>query len=222
LLRGALRVKTSSFWTCDGGAWHRNLLEGVVVGAPSPVVMVELVGGAAGSSLVRVAVGVLRAHGCWKTCAVVLGAVMTSVTAGWRRCSLRGGCYVSPWQRGKRWVRRGPHAEWPGSVGVPGAVVGVCAEAFLDLRDRQAGMCSLRMTVPWWRSSGGCWCLQRVAHRRGTTLVTTTQVSAACLGLLSHLDVDGGVSSAFVSVHGFVRVVVCASARYVTMLFLLI
>jgi hypothetical protein len=52
--------------------------------------------------------------------------------------------------------------------------------------------------------------------------VTTAQVSAACLGLLSHLDVDGGVSSAFVSVHGFVRVVVCASARYVTMLFLLI
>jgi hypothetical protein len=45
-------------------------------------------------------------------------------------------------------VRRGPHAEWPGSVGVPGDVVGVCAEAFLDLRDRQADMCSLRMTVP--------------------------------------------------------------------------
>jgi hypothetical protein len=37
--------------------------------------------------------------GCWKTCAVVLAAVVTSVTAGWRRCSLRGGCYVSPWQR---------------------------------------------------------------------------------------------------------------------------
>jgi uncharacterized membrane protein YedE/YeeE len=63
------------------------------------VVMVELAGGAAGSSLVRAAVGVLRAHGCWKTCAVVLGAVMTSVTAGWRRCSLRGGYYLSPWQR---------------------------------------------------------------------------------------------------------------------------
>jgi hypothetical protein len=30
------------------------------------------------------------------------------------------------------------------------------------------------------------------------------------------------VSSVFVSVHGFVRVVVCASARYVPMLFLLI
>jgi hypothetical protein len=30
------------------------------------------------------------------------------------------------------------------------------------------------------------------------------------------------VSSAFVPIHGFVRVVVCASARYVPMLFLLI
>jgi hypothetical protein len=42
-----------------------------------------------------------------------------------------GVCYLSPWQRVRRWVRRGPHAEWPGSVGVPNGVVGVCAEASL-------------------------------------------------------------------------------------------
>jgi hypothetical protein len=30
------------------------------------VMVVELAGGAAGSALVRVAVRVLRAHGCWK------------------------------------------------------------------------------------------------------------------------------------------------------------
>jgi hypothetical protein len=62
-------------------------------------VVEELAGGAAGSVLVRVAIGVLRAHGCWLACAVVLGAVVASVMAGWRRCSLCGGCYLSPWQR---------------------------------------------------------------------------------------------------------------------------
>jgi hypothetical protein len=30
-------------------------------------------------------------------------------------------------------------------------------------------------------------------HPRGTTSVTTAQVSAACYGLLSHMGVDGGV-----------------------------
>jgi hypothetical protein len=39
----------------------------------------------------------------------------------------------------------------------------------------------------------GCWFLQRVAPWRGTTSVTTAQVSAACFGLLSHVVVAGGV-----------------------------
>jgi hypothetical protein len=39
----------------------------------------------------------------------------------------------------------------------------------------------------------GCWSMQRVAPRRGTTLVTTAQVSAACFGLISHVVEDGGV-----------------------------
>jgi hypothetical protein len=37
-------------------------------------------------------------------------------------------------------------------VGVPGAVMGVCAEASMDLRVRRSGLCSSRTTVPWWRS----------------------------------------------------------------------
>jgi hypothetical protein len=41
-------------------------------------------------------------------------------------------------------------------------------------------MCSLSVTVPWWRSLGGRLCLQQVPTRRDTVLVMTTQVSAAC------------------------------------------
>jgi hypothetical protein len=48
-------------------------------------------------------------------------------------------------------------------------------------------------TVPWWRSSEGCWFLQRVAPRCGTASATTVQVSAACFGLLSHVVGVGGV-----------------------------
>jgi hypothetical protein len=62
-------------------------------------------------------------------------------------------------QRERRWVRRGPYAERPGSVGVTSVVVGGCAEASMDLRDRPSCMCGLRMTVPWWRSLGGSWFL---------------------------------------------------------------
>jgi hypothetical protein len=44
-------VRTSSFWACDGGAWRRNLLEGVMFGVPLLVlVVVVLAGGAAGSA----------------------------------------------------------------------------------------------------------------------------------------------------------------------------
>jgi hypothetical protein len=43
--------------------------------------------------------------------------------------------------------------------GVPGAVVGVCAEASMVLRNRRSCICSLRLIVPWWRRSEGRWCL---------------------------------------------------------------
>jgi hypothetical protein len=83
-------------------------------------------------------------------------------------------------ERVRRWVRRGPHAEWQGSVAVQGVVAGVCVVVSMDLMDRRSDMCSSWTTVPWWRSSGGCWCLQRDTLRRGTALVTTAQVLAAC------------------------------------------
>jgi hypothetical protein len=67
LVVGAFRVKTSSFGRAAAAPRRRYPLEGVVLGALSLVVVVELAGGAAGSAEVRVAVGVLRAHGRWKT-----------------------------------------------------------------------------------------------------------------------------------------------------------
>jgi hypothetical protein len=67
LLAGAFRVKSSSFGRATATPRCRYPLEGVVFGAPSLVVVVELAGGAAGSAVDRVAVGVLRAHGRWKT-----------------------------------------------------------------------------------------------------------------------------------------------------------
>jgi hypothetical protein len=54
-------------------------------------------------------------------------------------------------------------------------------------------MCSLWALVPWWGSLEGCWFLQQVASRRGIESLTTTQVSAVCFGLLSHLVVASGV-----------------------------
>jgi hypothetical protein len=36
--------------------------------------------------------------------------------------------------------------------GCHGTGLGVCAEVSLDLRDRRSCMCSLSVTVPWWRS----------------------------------------------------------------------
>jgi hypothetical protein len=182
-------------------------------------VVAELASGAAGCALVRVAVGVLEDLRCCACCGGDFSDGRVEEMLSSRRL-LR----ESLAERVRRWVRRGPHAEWPGSMGVPSAVAGVCAEASLDLKDRRSGMCSSWTTIPWWRSSGGCWCLQRVTLRCGTTLVTTAQVSAACYGLLSHKGVDGGVLCRvrLFSVPGFVRVVVCASARYVPLLFLLI
>jgi hypothetical protein len=52
-------------------------------------------------------------------------------------------------------VRRGPHAEWPGSVGVPGAVMGVCVVASLDLRDRRSCTCSFEDDSPMVEELGG-------------------------------------------------------------------
>jgi hypothetical protein len=115
------------------------------------------------------------------------------LTVGWRRCFLCGVCYLSPWQIVRRWVRRGPHAEWPGSVGVPCVVMGVCAEASLDRRDRRLCICSSRVIVPWWRSSGAVRACSVLRLWGDTALVTMAQAWAACFDLLSHLVEDGGV-----------------------------
>jgi hypothetical protein len=49
--------------------------------------------------------------------AAALGAVVISVKVRWKRCSHVGLRYLSLWQRRvRRWERRGPHAEWSGSV----------------------------------------------------------------------------------------------------------
>jgi hypothetical protein len=77
--------------------------------------------------------------------------------------------------------------------GCHGTEMGVCVEVSLDLRHQRSCMCSLSVTVPWWRSSRGRLSLQRVLPRRVTALVTTAQVSAACFSLLSHVVEDGGV-----------------------------
>jgi hypothetical protein len=171
------------------------------------LVVVELAGGAAESALVGVAVRVLRVHGFWKTWDAELGATVILVTAGWWRCSLRGICYLSPWQREWRWERRGPHVERSGSVGVPGAVVGVCVEASMNLRDRRPCLCSLRTTVPWWRSSEGRWF---PAAGCATTWHSVGDDGAGVGGLLRS-PLPCGCSwwcvmlGAFVSVLGFVR-----------------
>jgi hypothetical protein len=119
--------------------------------------------------------------------------------------------FLCPRQGERRWVRRGPHAVWPGSVGDPRTAMGACAEALMVLRDRRSCLCSLRGTFPWWRSSGGCSGLQRVALRRGTSLVTTAQGSAAYLVLLSHVVEDGGV---LCRVRLFCLGVLCGGVRF--------
>jgi hypothetical protein len=122
----------------------------------------------------------------------VLGAVVISLSARWRRCSLCGVCYLSPWQRERRWVWRGPHIVRPGSMGVPDGVVGVCAEAFMVLRDRQSGLCSLKISVPWWRSSGdigACSGLRSTWH----IVVDDGAGVDSLLRFLSHMVAVGGV-----------------------------
>ena len=91
------------------------------------------------------------------------GAVVISVTAGRKCFSLSGFRYLSPWWRSvRRWERRGPHAEWPGSVSFQWCRDGdFFANASLEQGDRRPCVCSLRKIVPWWRSSGSCFGLQR-------------------------------------------------------------
>jgi hypothetical protein len=72
-------------------------------------------------------------------------------------------------------VRRGAHAECPGPVVAPDAVMRVCAEASPDQRDRRSCLCSLRRTGPWRRSSGGCWVCSELRLWRDSALVTTAQ-----------------------------------------------
>jgi hypothetical protein len=78
--------------------------------------------------------------------------------------------------------------------GFHGIEMGVCVEASLDLRDRRSCMRSLSAKVPWWRSSRGHLCLQRVASRRGSVR-----------------DDDAGVGGLFLSFFSpmWLRMVVC-------------
>jgi hypothetical protein len=116
-----------------------------------------------------------------------------SVTVGRRRCSHCGLRYLSPWERSEAVDVARPPRRVVRISGCHGTEMGVCVEASLDQRARRPCLCILNVTISWWRSSGGRWSLQRVAPWRGTSLVTTAQVSVACFGLLSHVVEDGGV-----------------------------
>jgi hypothetical protein len=112
--------------------------------------------------------------------------MVISVTVGRRRCSHRSQIPESFAEECETVDVVRPPCRVARISGCHGTAMRVCTEASLDERDRRSCLCSLSVTVPWWRNSGGRWSLQRVA-RRGTTLVTTAQVSAACFGLLSHV-----------------------------------
>ena len=71
---------------------------------------------------VRAAREVQRTHGCWWSWAGAHGAVVIPVTAV-RRLMLSEWFQISESLAERRWVRRGPHAEWPGSVFFIGAVM---------------------------------------------------------------------------------------------------
>jgi hypothetical protein len=88
-----------------------------------------------------------------------------------RRVTLRGRCV------GVHLRARFPPT--PGSVVAPGTEMGVFAKASLAQRDRRACMCSWRVTIPWWRSSGVVRTCSGLRLRRDAALVTTAQVLAA-------------------------------------------
>jgi hypothetical protein len=58
--------------------------------------------------------------------------------------------------------------------GCPGIEMGVFVEASMNQRDRRGFMGSLRVTVPWWRSSGVVRACSGLQLRRDIVLVTTT------------------------------------------------
>jgi hypothetical protein len=67
--------------------------------------------------------------------------VVTLVKAGRRIYSLCGLSYLCPWQRRvRRWMWRGPQAEWPGPVVFLGAKMECSTIVSLDLRARRSGV----------------------------------------------------------------------------------
>jgi hypothetical protein len=103
---------------------------------------------------------------------------------------------------------------WPGSVVFLGAEMECSAVVSLDLRVQLSGVWLegvSHMVEELRRAVQAC---SGLRFRRGTSLVTTAQLSSACFVLLSRV-VGGGVSCVFVLVRGFVCVVVFASACYV-------
>jgi hypothetical protein len=89
-------------------------------------------------------------------------------------------------------MRRGPHAEWPGSVVFIGAAMGVYYRSNVGA-ERLTAMCvQLVGDSSWWRSFGGLSACSGCGFGRGTVLVMTARVAAASLALLPG---GGGVVS---------------------------
>jgi hypothetical protein len=59
-------------------------------------------------------------------------------------------------------MRRGPHAEWPGSVVLIGTLIGVLRRSNVEAEGSTIMCERLVGDNSRWRSSGGCWSLQRV------------------------------------------------------------
>jgi hypothetical protein len=91
------------------------------------------------------------------------GVVVFSAAAGRRWCFLSSFSYTSLGRGVRRWMRRGPHAEWPGSaVFVCAATRGFC-RSFVGVRGSATMSMRLVGDSPWWRGSGGLFSLQRAA-----------------------------------------------------------
>jgi hypothetical protein len=98
----------------------------------------------------------------------------------------------NPWQRVRRWMRRGPHAEARIS-GRPLCCDGSVWWSFFGSESLSAVYLRFGGDSPMMEELEGPSGLRRVMPWRDTTLVTMVQESAACVDLLSHMVVDGGV-----------------------------
>jgi hypothetical protein len=88
-----------------------------------------------------------RAHGYWRSWAARLVVWWPWWWFGQRWVSHSDFRYLSPWQRSaRRWVRRGPHEEWPGSM----IFIGAATEVFCWCTTETGSstiVCGLRVIV---------------------------------------------------------------------------